>query len=91
MDTNDATTFEVLKLSETFSYSILSFKTSLFDSFFACLGEDEVSNTIYKKERDDKHEIIWHKSNKDQSQKQTIIEFASAFDLEKKCEKAIRI
>ena len=123
LDTNDATIFEVLRLSEAFTNSIQDLKTPLFDSFIAGLREDDNGNIIYEKDQDgSKHTITLNyqhrpsrNSNKldeirkesnslkqsiisnlvenveDQSQKQTIVEFASAFDLSRRCGKDTRI
>ena len=122
LDTDEATLFDVFRLSETFTKSMNDLKTPLFDSF---ISEDNYGNVTYEKfdDKDNKNTITLNHQHRpsrrsmskielineeskelkgriianlienveDQSQKETIVQFVSAFDLSKKCDKATRI
>ena len=124
-DTDEATLFNVSRLSETFTKSTSDLKTPLFDSFLGGLSEDNYGKVKYEKfdEKGNKNTITLNnqhqpsrrsmskielineeskelkgriianliKNVEDQSQKGRILEFASAFDLSRKCDKATRI
>ena len=125
LDTDEATLYNVFRLSETFTKYMNDLKTPPFDSFLGGLSEDNYGNVKYEKfdEKGNKNtiklnhqhqpsrrsmskiELINEESKElkgriianlienveDQSQKGTIEEFASAFDLSRKCDKATRI
>ena len=123
LDTDEATLYNVFRLSETFTKYMNDLKTPPFDSFLGGLSEDNYGNVKYEKFDENKNtiklnhqhqpsrrsmskiELINEESKElkgriitnlienveDQSQKGTIEEFASAFDLSRKCDKATRI
>ena len=124
LDTDEATLFNVFRLSEIFTKSMNDLKTPLLDSFLGGLSEDNYGNVKYEKfEKHNKNTIILNHQHRpsrksmskiepineesielkgriivsvienveDQSQKGTIVEFASAFDISRNCDKVTRI
>ena len=125
LDTDEATLFNVFRLSETITNSMNDLKMPLFDSFLGGLSEDNYGNVKYMKfdEKGHKNSIMLNHQHQpsqrtvskieltneesrelkrrsianlienveDQSQNGMIVEFASVFDLSRKCDNATRI